>query len=163
MARTSSELTDAQWAVIGPLLPTSAGKRGRPFRDTRQVVEGIICRFRTGVPWRDVPDKYGPWQTLWKRHARFSRDGTWERVWHELMARADAEGEIDWMVSADSSSVRVHQHGATAKRHEVVDGDRELVDQPDGVLTLEDVVPVEQHTGGWVESQGNACRPSVFA
>ncbi len=70
-------LTDAQWAVIAPLLPSTKGKRSRPFRDHRQVIEGIVFRYRTGCPWRDVPERFGPWKTLWKRHARFSKDGTW--------------------------------------------------------------------------------------
>lgn len=54
-------LTDAQWARTEPLMPSSEGQRGRPFRDHRQVIEGIIYRLRTGVAWRDLPESFGPW------------------------------------------------------------------------------------------------------
>ncbi len=57
-------LSDAEWARIEPLLPSSAGRPGRPFRDHRQVVEGIIYRYRAGVPWRDLPKEFGPYQTV---------------------------------------------------------------------------------------------------
>ena len=60
-----------------------------------------------------------PWQTVWKRHARFSKDGTWDKVLLVLQAEADAKGEIDWKVSVDSTIARVHQHGATAARSEL--------------------------------------------
>lgn len=109
-------LTDAQWARIEGLLPSSDGQRGRPFRDHRQVVEGIIYRFRCGIPWRDLPGWFGPWQTVWKRHKRFSVDGTWDRIHTRLLAEADAAGQLDWSVSVDSTINRVHQHAATLAR-----------------------------------------------
>jgi transposase len=70
-------LTDAQWSLIEPMAPSSDGVRGRPFRNHRQVVEGIIYRYRCGLAWRDLPADFGPWQTVWKRHRRFTADGTW--------------------------------------------------------------------------------------
>nr|MBA2559836.1 transposase [Propionibacteriales bacterium] len=73
-------LSDAQWARIEPLLPSSDGRRGRPFRDHRQVIEGIGYRYRAGIAWRDLPGDFGPWQTVWKRHGRFAGDGTWDAV-----------------------------------------------------------------------------------
>ena len=115
MAR-SGVLSDEAWARLEPLLPSSAGVRGRPFRDHRQVLEGIVFRYRTGCAWRDLPEEFGPWQTVWKRHHRFSLDGTWDRILTALQARADAVGELDWTVSVDSSISRVHQHGASAAR-----------------------------------------------
>lgn len=133
-------LTDVQWALIEPLLPSSKGKRSRPFRDHRQVVEGIVHRYRTGCPWRDVPDRFGPWKTLWKRHARFSRDGTWDRILERLLAEADAAGQVDWQLSIDSTVSRVHQHAANLPR--------EVASQ------------LPSHTGGDLELQetaGRAC------
>nr|WP_205308124.1 IS5 family transposase [Oerskovia jenensis] len=109
------ELSDEQWAVIGPLMPKVSG-RSRPWRDHRQVVEGIVHRYRTGVAWCDLPERFGPWQTAWKRHARFSRDGTWDKILTALQARADANGGIDWQVSVDSTINRAHQHAATLPR-----------------------------------------------
>ncbi len=89
---------------------------GRPMTPHRQAVEGAIYRLRTGVPWRDLPSEFGPWQTVWRRHYRFCLDGTWDKVLSFLQAEADAKGEIDWRVSVDSTIARVHQHGATAAR-----------------------------------------------
>ncbi len=104
-------------------MPCSDGLRGRPFRDHRQVIEGIIYRFRTGVAWRDLPASFGPWQTVWKRHRRFSGDGTWDRVHARLLAEADAAGELDWQVSVDSTINRAHQHATNLAR----------VDRPTGL------------------------------
>jgi len=115
MSRTAV-LTDAQWERISELLPSSNGLVGRPFRDHRQVVEGIVYRYRTGIAWRDLPEEFGPWQTVWKRHRRFSLDGTWDKLLTRLLAGADAAGEIDWSVSIDSTINRAHQHAATLAR-----------------------------------------------
>ena len=94
MVSRRSVLTDAQWGQIAPLLPSDTGRPGRRFRDHRQVVEGIVYRYRTGVAWRDLPAEFGPWQTVWKRHKRFSSDGTWDNVLSRLLAHADSEGRI---------------------------------------------------------------------
>jgi len=109
-------LTDAQWARIEDLMPSSDGKRGKRFRDHRQVVEGIIYRFRCGIAWRDLPASFGPWQTVWKRHRRFSTDGTWDAIHARLLAEADAAGDLDWQVSVDSTVVRAHQHATNTRR-----------------------------------------------
>lgn len=115
-------LTDAEWVRIEPLMPSSDGQRGRPFRAHREVVEGIIYRFRAGVPWRDLPSGFGPWQTVWKRHRRFSGDGTWDKILAMLLAEADAAGDIDWAVSVDSTINRAHQHGTNVTRADPVTG-----------------------------------------
>lgn len=97
-------------------MPAASVKGGRPFADHRQVVEAIIWRYRTGVPWRDLPAQFGPWQTVWKRHARFSKDGTWDKIHAALLAQADAGGLIDWAVSVDSTINRAHQHATSLPR-----------------------------------------------
>jgi transposase len=99
-------------------MPSSNGLRGRPFRDHRQVVEAIVYRLRTGIAWRDLPVSFGPWQTAWKRHRRFSGDGTWDRVLAGLLVEADAAGELDWNVAVDSTVTRAHQHGTNMRRVE---------------------------------------------
>ena len=109
-------VTDVQWELIDPLMPSSEGKRGRPFKDHRRVVEGMIYRYRTGVAWRDLPGDFGPWQTVWKRHRRFAGDGTWDRVLSALLARADAAGLVDWDVAVDSTVNRAHQHATNLPR-----------------------------------------------
>lgn len=65
-----------------------------------------------------MPERFGPWQTVWKRHHRFSTDGTWDKLLAVLQSEADAAGKLDWNVSVDSSVIRAHQHGATAKRED---------------------------------------------
>ncbi|WP_374220845.1 transposase [Dietzia sp. KRD202] len=86
------QFTDEQWDRIEPLLPSNEGRQGHPFLDSRRVVEGIIYRYRAGIPWRDVPRKeFGSWKTVWKRHARY-RDGTWDRILQEILADADMAG-----------------------------------------------------------------------
>jgi transposase len=111
-------LTDEQWALVEPLLPPQRSGRGRPMRDHRQVIEGVIYRYRCGIAWRDLPEEFGPWQTVWKRHRRFSGDGTWDRVHQALVARADAAGGVDWVVSVDSTINRAHQHATNLPREE---------------------------------------------
>lgn len=115
MSRTRV-LSDAEWALIAPFMPSSDGRRGRRFRDHRVVVEGIIYRYRTGIAWRDLPGEYGPWQTVWKRHRRFAGDGTWDRVLSALLTRADAAEVIDWQVAVDSTIARAHQHATNTTR-----------------------------------------------
>lgn len=116
MSSRLSVLTDAQWERIEPLMPSSEGRRGRPFNDHRLTVEGIIYRFRVGIPWRDLPRDYGPWQSIWKRHRRFSSDGTWDAILSRLLAEADAAGLVDWEVSVDSTINRAHQHATNLPR-----------------------------------------------
>ncbi|MFJ6987484.1 MULTISPECIES: IS5 family transposase [unclassified Streptomyces] len=108
------ELSDAEWEFVRPLLPESL--RGRKRLDDRRVLNGIVWKFRTGTAWRDVPERYGPWATLHTRFRRWAADGTFERMLHAAQAKADAAGDIDWLVSVDSTIVRAHQHAAGAKK-----------------------------------------------
>lgn len=111
-----ADLTDAQWAVLEPLLP-KGNKPGRPPKWTkRQLIDGIRWRVRVGAPWRDVPARYGTWQTVYGQYRRWQRDGTWTRIWTALQARADAAGLITWDVSVDSTIARAHQHAAGAAK-----------------------------------------------
>jgi transposase len=110
------DLTDTQWAILEPLLPTPT-KPGRPPKWTkRQLIDGIRWRTRVGAPWRDVPACYGPWQTVYGRFRRWQRDGTWTRILTGLQARADAAGLITWDVSVDTTIARAHQHAAGARK-----------------------------------------------
>ncbi|MFF3625437.1 IS5 family transposase [Streptomyces sp. NPDC002467] len=108
------DLTDAEWERSRPFLPVSNGRCGR-WRDHRQVIDGILYRVRTGVHWRDLPGRFGPWKTVYERHRRWSADGTWERLLQRVQAEADATGGIDWDISVDSTVVRAHQHAAGAR------------------------------------------------
>jgi transposase len=111
-----ADLTDAQWAVLEPLLPV--GKRpGRPPQWTRrQLINGIRWRIRAGTPWRDVPLDYGSWQAIYGLFRRWQRAGVWAAILSRLQARADAAGLITWDVSVDSTIARAHQHAAGARK-----------------------------------------------
>ncbi|WP_408635644.1 IS5 family transposase [Phytohabitans suffuscus] len=110
------DLTDAQWAVLEPLLP-AARRSGRPPAWTRrQFIDGIRWRVRAGAPWRDVPACYGSWAAAAALFRRWQRDGTWARILTALLALADAAGRITWGVSVDSTIARVHQHAAGARK-----------------------------------------------
>ncbi|MBP2055886.1 transposase [Streptomyces griseochromogenes] len=112
-------LADQQWARLAPCLPHNAGKAGRPFADLRRIIEGIIYRYRTGIPWRDLPrEGFGPWQTVWKRHRRWAADGIWDTVLVQLTAQADSADGIDWTVSVDSTINGAHQHATNTARPE---------------------------------------------
>src|SRR5687767_4994670 len=124
-------VSDEAWAWLAPQLPSSAGRRGGRWRDHRQVIEAIAWKYRTGSPWRELPEQFGPWQTAYERLTRWNADGTWARLLARAQADADAAGELDWLVAVDSTAVRVHQHGATARRSggnaPTVPADREVV------------------------------------
>lgn len=109
------EVTDTAWAVLEPLLPTKGG-RGKPWRDHRQVVNGILWKLRTGAPWRDLPERYGPWRTVYARFRRWQVDGTWDRLLAHVQTKSDAVGEVIWEVSIDSTTIRAHQHAAGARK-----------------------------------------------
>ncbi|CAL9664860.1 hypothetical protein SUDANB2_07168 [Streptomyces sp. enrichment culture] len=108
------DLTDAEWERLRPFLPVSNGRRGR-WRDHQQVIDGILHRVRTGVQWRDLPERFGLWKTVYERHRLLSAAGAWERLLQQVQAAADEAGEVDWDVSVDSTIVRAHQHAAGAR------------------------------------------------
>jgi transposase len=109
------DLTDAQWAVLEPLLPKGRKPGRPPTWSRRQLIDGIRWRVRVGAPWRDVPVCYGPWQTVYGLFRRWQRAGIWRQVVTGLQVRADAAGLITWDVSVDSTISRAHQHAAGAR------------------------------------------------
>jgi transposase len=104
-------LTDSLWSKISVLLPPDTGRRGRPSPKTRMIVEGILWRHRTGSPWRDVPDAFGPWPTVFSRFNRWSKVG----VWQTLFSTVNKEADREWHF-VDSTSIRAHQHGSGARK-----------------------------------------------
>ncbi|MFE6912300.1 transposase [Streptomyces erythrochromogenes] len=87
---THRDLTDAEWWCLEPLLPRDSVRGGRSA-DHRRVVNGIMHRSRTGMPWRAVPKRFGPWTTMYQRQRRWAQDGTWERL---LVSVREAEQEL---------------------------------------------------------------------
>ena len=110
------DLTNEQWARLEPLLPKGKKSGRPPTWSKRQLINGIRWRTRTGGPWRDVPARYGPWQTVYGLFRRWQRDGTWRRILTALQAQADARGLITWQISVDTTVRRAHQHAAGARK-----------------------------------------------
>lgn len=111
------EVTDEQWERIEPLLPAQKPSRGRPAKDHRTILNGMLWIDKTGAPWRDLPERYGPWQTVATRFYRWTKQGLWEKILAQVQQDADVAGEIEWEIHfVDSSVVRAHQHAAGAKR-----------------------------------------------
>src|SRR5436190_13037579 len=110
------ELTDRQGERLRPLLPPQKAWTGRPAKDHRLVLNGILWIDRTGAPWRDLPEHYGPWQTIASRFYRWREAGIWDRILAAVQQLAEAEGRIDWEVHyVDGTIVRAHQHAAGAR------------------------------------------------
>ncbi|MFF5211066.1 IS5 family transposase [Streptosporangium sp. NPDC000396] len=107
--------SDEGWERIRHLLPSDPPRGGR-WRDHRQVIDAVAWKYRGNNAWRDLPERFGPWQTVFNRFRRWAQDGTWHRILIQLQAQADAAGDIDWLVSVDSTVVRAHQHAAGARK-----------------------------------------------
>jgi transposase len=108
-------LTDAQWEGLSRLVPPQRPRTGRPARDHRIVLSAILWVLRTGAPWRDLPDRFGPWSTAWNRFRRWTAAGVWQRILEALQREADHAGRLDWTTHyVDGTVVRAHQHAAGA-------------------------------------------------
>jgi transposase len=109
------DLTNRQWERWHPLLPPQKPHTGRPAADHRRILNGILWIIRTGAPWRDVPERYGGWQTIASRFYRWRKAGIWARLFAAVQQQADAAGRLDWDIhSVDGTIVRAHQHAAGA-------------------------------------------------
>ena len=107
------ELTDEQWELIRDLLPANKRRRGCPWKDHRTILNGIFWILRSGAPWRDLPGRYGPWQTVYDRFRRWEREGLFDRILEQLQVRLDAKGRIDWdLWCVDGSSIRASKAAA---------------------------------------------------
>jgi transposase len=147
------DLTDGQWALLRPLLPTGK-KPGRPPKwSKRQLIDGIRWRVRTGAPWRDVPDCYGHWRSVYGLYRRWQRRGGWAAILAGLQGHADALGLITWDVSVDSTIARAHQHAAGARKRP--DLQHEPPDGPDRVEP--DDHALGRSRGGWTTKLHLAC------
>src|SRR5438034_7087553 len=110
------EITDAEWERLAPLLPPERPRTGRPNKSHRLIVNGILWKLRTGAPWRDLPERYGPWECLHTRYRRCRLAGVWDRVLAAVQAAGDDNGQLDWSVHfMDGTVIRAHQHAAGAK------------------------------------------------
>ena len=104
-------LRNDQWERIGELLPGQEGHRGVTAADNRLFVEAVLYRFRTGSPWRDLPERFGDWKNTHRRFSRWAAKGVWRKVFEHLAEDADNEYAM-----IDSAIVRAHQHSAGAQK-----------------------------------------------
>ena len=104
-------LRDDQWARMEPLLPGRVGYVGGTARDNRRFVEAVLYRYRAGIPWRDLPERFGGWKNTHTRFSRWAKSGVWARVFAALSADADNEYAM-----IDATIVRAHQHSAGARK-----------------------------------------------
>jgi transposase len=104
-------LRDDQWDRIKDLLPGREGTVGVTAADNRLFVEAVLYRYRAGIPWRDLPERFGDWKNVHRRFSRWAKAGVWERVFRHLATDADNEYAM-----LDSTIVRAHQHSAGAKK-----------------------------------------------
>jgi transposase len=109
------ELTDAQWEILKGLFP--AQKRGGRWLDHRTTLNGMLWILRSGAPWRDLPERYGKWQSVYHRFSRWRRDGTFDRILKALRIRLDKQGKIDWdLWLVDGTSIRASKSAAGARK-----------------------------------------------
>ena len=88
-------LSDQCWKTIVEFLPKPGGTGGRPWKDHRRTLDGILWILKTGAPWRDLPEHFGSWSTVYKRFNRWSKDGTFDAIVEALQAKLDAAGELE--------------------------------------------------------------------
>ncbi len=110
-------MSNPQWERIKPLLPPQKPTVGRPSNDHRTTLNGILWILRTGAAWRDLPQRYGAWETVSGRFYYWRKLGLWQRILQCLQQQADAESQLNWKIHyVDGSVIRAHQHAAGAKR-----------------------------------------------
>jgi transposase len=103
------EITDDHWERIKDILPGQVGDPGVTAKDDRLFVNAVLWIAKTGAPWRDLPERFGPWDSVWKRFDRWCKKGVWERAFEALQ-----DPDLEWMI-LDSTVVRAHRHAAGKK------------------------------------------------
>ena len=103
-------ISDADWERIKDLLPGRPGQPGWAARDNRLFLDAVLWIAKTGAPWRDLPERFGNWNSVWRRFDRWARKGTWQRVFEALQ-----DPDLEWLI-LDSTIIRAHPHAAGAKK-----------------------------------------------
>lgn len=109
MGNKRYELNDEQWEQIKELIPRA--KTGRPPKDDRRMLNAMLWMTRSGAGWEDLPERYGPWKSVYSRFCKWRDDGTFLTIFQSLSSDADMEA-----LCLDSTSVKAHQHSAGAKK-----------------------------------------------
>ena len=111
------ELSDPQWELLSPFFPSRPRRRGGQWKDDRTILNGIFWRLNTGAPWRDLPERYGKWQTVYHRFNALRKAGGLDPILEALQVRLDAQGRIDWdLWCVDGSSIRGSRAAAGASK-----------------------------------------------
>jgi transposase len=111
------EVSEEEWAILDPLIPKSKAKTGRPPRDRREMLNGILWVLSTGAPWRDLPERIAPWQSVYQYFATWRANGVFDLILDALHLRLDQNGHIDWdLWCIDGSSVRATRAAAGASK-----------------------------------------------
>src|SRR5215468_3171548 len=108
------EITDDCWNRIKDLLPGQEGHPGVTAKDNRLFIDAVLWIAKTGAPWRDLPERFGKWNSVWKRLTRWAHKGVWQRVFEALQ-----DPDLEWLI-LDSTVIRAHQHAAGAPKKTVV-------------------------------------------
>jgi len=114
------DLSDEAWDLIQPLLPaeTATPRAGRPWAEHRKIINGIFWVLCSGAPWRDLPERYGPWKTVYNRFNRWTKSGVIDNIFNNLLSYLDAHSTVDWSAAAlDSSNIRAHRCAAGAQKN----------------------------------------------
>src|SRR4051812_27983941 len=111
-------IQDAAGERIQPLLPGQPGQHEKDAKDTRLFIDAVLWIAKTGVPWRDLPERFGNWNSVWRRLDRWSKKGVWRRVFEALR-----DPDLEWLI-LDSTVIRAHPHAAGAKKGPTAPADR---------------------------------------
>ena len=111
------DVTEQEWAILEPLLPKSEATTGRPPKDSRQMLNGMMWNLSTGAPWRDLPDRFGPWQTVYGYFKTWRATGVFDSILDALHLQLDKDGKIDWELwCIDGTSIRGSRAAAGAEK-----------------------------------------------
>lgn len=113
--RRRHELTDEQWKAIEHLLPGKSSDPGRTAKDNRLFVNAVLYVLKTGIPWADLPERFGKWNSVWRRFDRWCEKGTWKQVFEALREEEDFEEELEEL-HLDSTTIKAHQTASTGRR-----------------------------------------------
>lgn len=139
------ELTDEQWALVEPYLPLSTARTGRPPSDRRTQLNGIFWILSTGAPWRDLPERFGPWQTVYDHFRTWRKSGVFAAIVEALQVKLDNQGYIDWELwCVDGSSVRAARAAAGAEKK------------------VSPAIPTNRRTTRWVAAEADLARNSTW-
>src|SRR5215467_7443785 len=112
------EITDEHWERIKDFLPGQVGDPGVRAKDNRLFVDAVLWIAKTGAPWRDLPERFGNWNSAWRRFDRWARRGVWQKVFEHLQ-----DPDLEWLI-LDSTVIRAHPHAAGAKKGRTARADR---------------------------------------